>query len=152
MRKSFEVQYELGRIAIEDAPIRMKSRDSATKIGLALRTVYREKDCHSAILDILEREILSNKKRTGHAGLNLWQIFVLSQYRLGLDLSYDRLHYMSNNDYTMRCLLGVESSLGGMERDEFEYQQILGNVGLLTDDIVNQINAVLVDWGQGKVF
>ena len=42
----------------------------------------------------LENNLLKGKKKTGRKDLTLWQIFVLAQFRLGLNLDYDRLHYM----------------------------------------------------------
>lgn len=60
--------------------------------------------------------------------MDLWQIFVLAQYRLGLNLSYDRLHYMSLYDSVLRTLLGIESSGFNAKRFEFEYQTIFSTL------------------------
>ena len=60
----------------------------------------------------LENNLLKGKKKTVRKGLTLWQIFVLAQFRLGLNLDYDRLHYMVSSDSTLRQLLGIETESG----------------------------------------
>jgi hypothetical protein len=52
------------------------------------------------------------KKQTGRNGLNLWQIFVLAQFRLALNIDYDRLHHIANYDSQLRQLLGIETETG----------------------------------------
>ena len=51
--------------------------------------------------------ILKNKHKTGRPGMSLWQIFVLSQVRLCLNISYDRLHDLANNHALLRQILGI---------------------------------------------
>ena len=52
------------------------------------------------------------KKQIGRNGLILWQIFVLAQFRLALNIDYDRLHHMANYDSLLRQLLGIETETG----------------------------------------
>src|SRR5680860_628438 len=112
MRKRFDPQTNLGLIRIEDTKIdlKKKNRDASTKIGLSLLTLFKEPEYRNQIMGILEDKIMGDKKNTGRPGMDLWQIFVLAQYRLGMDLSYDELTYRVNNDYTMRCLLGIQEN------------------------------------------
>ena len=91
------------------------------------------------------------KKRQVEKDLDLWQIFVLAQFRLGLDLSYDRLHFMVNANTALRQLLGIETELG-FKRIEIDYQRILDNLHLLDDVTMHQINNVVVDFGHKEVF
>ena len=65
--------------------------------------------------------------------MNLWQIFVLAQTRLTLNINYDRLHDLVNNHHTLRQILGIEKSLE-QKRIEIEYQNIVDNVKLLSDE------------------
>jgi len=53
---------------------------------------------------------------------------------------------MSNNDKMLRQLMGVETE-SGFEDYEFEYQNILDNVGLLDDQTVRELNDVIVSFG-----
>lgn len=154
MRKRFDAQTNLGLIKIEDTKIDLgkKNRDASTKIGLSLLTIFKNPEYRSRIMEILEDKIMKGKKKTGRPGMDLWQIFVLAQYRLGLDLSYDELTYRVNNDYTMRCLLGIQENSFEQTRIEFEYQKILDNVGLLDDEVVNEINEVIITFGHKEVF
>ena len=95
--------------------------------------------------------ILKGKKKTGRTGLNLWQIFVLAQFRLGLHIDYDRLHHMANSDSTLRQLLGIETETG-FKRIEIGYQRILDNVHLLDNKTLSQINDIVVGFGHKEVF
>lgn len=94
MRNTFEQQTSFYIKAIAETPILLKSRDATHSLAKALLTIYTNKKYRSKILQILEDKILAGKKNTGRKGLNLWQIFVLAQFRLALNLSYDRLHSM----------------------------------------------------------
>src|SRR5690606_31930870 len=110
MRKRFEEQTNLCLVKIEETEFDFskKNRDASTKIGVALLSIFKEPEYFNRVMDILEDNILRGKKKTGRRGMDLWQIFVLAQYRLGLNLSYDDLTYKVNNDYKMRCLLGIQ--------------------------------------------
>lgn len=150
MRKRFEQQLEIGIKPISDTPVLLKSRDDIPALVLALLTIYKTPEYNSQVFNILENFIIKGKKATGRKGLNLWQIFVLSQYRLALGLDYDRLHYMTHSDSTLRQLLGIETE-SGIERRDISYQRILDNIHLLDDGTLKKINDVIVDFGHNKV-
>ena len=76
-----------------------------------------------------------------------------AQVRLCMNYSYHELHYQANNDYFLRCLLGVENnSYFPTPRVVYEYQQIYDNVSLVNDEMLVKINAVIVDLGHMEVF
>lgn len=151
MRKRFEQQMEVGLKPIEETPVLQKSRDEVPALIAALVKIFKTPKYNQRIFNILDRKILKDKKKTGRKGLSLWQIFVLSQFRLGLNLNYDRLHYMANSDSTLRQLLGIETE-SGFGRIEIGYQRILDNVQLLDDKTVIDLNEVIVDFGHKEVF
>jgi hypothetical protein len=151
MRQRFEQQLKLGVKPISETPILMKSRDDVPQLMMALLTIYKTPEYNEQIFSILEDTILKGKKKTGRKGLNLWQIFTLAQYRLALNLDYDRLHYTVHSDSILRQLLGIETELG-MERIEISYQRIVDNVRLLDDDTLKKINDVIVTFGHKEVF
>ena len=151
MRNRFEQQTKLGVKLIEDTPVLEKSRDGATALIKALLTIYKTPEYSEQIFDILEQKIIKDKKETGRKGLNLWQIFVLSQFRLALNLGYDRLHFMVNTNSALRQLMGIETETG-FERIEIGYQRIIDNFHLLDDLTLSKINDVVVDFGHKKVF
>ena len=94
MRKRFEQQMELGVKPIAETLVRSKSRDDIPALIKALLVIYTTPSYNEQVFGILEAKILSGKKATGRPGLNLWQIFVLAQFRLALDIDYDRLDDM----------------------------------------------------------
>jgi len=151
MRKRFEQQMELGRLQIIDTPVLEKSRDDVPALIQALLEIYKTPKYNEQIFEILEKKIVKGKKKTGRIGLTLWQLFVLAQFRLGLNLDYDRLHYMVSSDATLRQLLGIASE-SGFKKIEIGYQRILDNLHLLDDQTMKQINDVVVSFGHNEVF
>lgn len=146
MRKRFEQQYSLDVLRIEDTEVNLKSRDAFAKLILALKKIYTNSKYNSQLFSILESKIMKNKKKTGRSGMNLWQIFVLAQTRLTLNINYDRLHDLVNNHHTLRQILGIEKSLE-QKRIEIEYQNIVDNIKLLSDETLKQINEIIVEMG-----
>lgn len=151
MRKRFNQQMDLGVLPISETPVSKKSRDAAPALIKTLLEIYKTPVYADKIFSILEQKISKGKKKTGRKGLDLWQIFVLAQFRLGLDLTYDRLHFMVNANTALRQLLGIETELG-FKRIEIDYQRILDNLHLLDDATMHQINNVVVDFGHKEVF
>lgn len=151
MRKRFEAQFKIGVKPISETPVLLKSRDDVPALVMALLKIYRTPEYNKQVFNLLHEAILGNKKKTGRNGLNLWQIFVLAQFRLALNLDYDRLHYMAYSDSTLRQLLGIETETG-FDRIEISYQRIIDNVQLLTDEVLRKINDVIVDFGHKEVF
>jgi hypothetical protein len=86
---------------------------------------------------------LKGKKATGRKGMSLWEIFVLGQVRLCMNISYDELHYKANYDQLLRGVLGVLPTDFTHGKD-YEYQNIYDNVGLLDDKILREINDLIV--------
>jgi transposase, IS5 family len=151
MRKRFEQQLGLGQLPIEAAFINPKSKNALDELLAALKAIYCDKEYNEKIFSILEKHINSGKKNTGRTGMDLWCIFVLSQVRLCLNLSYDTLHDLADNHHKMRHLMGIEKGFG-FERVEFEYQNIYDNVSMLSDELVAEINKIILDFGHGLVF
>jgi len=146
MRKRFEQQFKIGLKPISETEIPVKSRDDVPALAICLLKIFTTPEYNEKIYSTLEGQIISGKKHTGRYGLNLWQIFVLAQFRLALNIDYDRLHHMANYDSLLRQLLGIETETG-FEKIEIGYQRILDNVQLLDDDTLRKINEVVVEFG-----
>jgi len=146
MRKRFEPQLILGQLPIEETPIPIKSRGSLAPLVASLKEIFIVAQWNERVFEILERKILWHKKQTGRPGMNLWQIFVLAQVRLCLNITYDELHDLANHHTLIRQLMGVETDFG-YEKVKFEYQNILDNVSLLDDATVKELNDVIVAFG-----
>lgn len=151
MRKRFEQQFTLGQLHIEDAYIDPRSKNALDELLAALKAIYCDKEYNEKIFSLLEKYINAGKQKTGRKGMDLWCIFVLSQVRLCLNISYDYLHDQANNHHKMRHLMGIEKGFG-YDRIEFEYQNIYDNVSMLSDELVTEINKVILDFGHGEVF
>jgi IS5 family transposase len=146
MRNRFEQQYSLGVIPIHQVKIRTKSRDSVPSFLAALQRIYITPEYNEKIFSILEEKLVKGKKRTGRPGMDLWQIFVLAQFRLCLNISYDHLHELANEHKTLRQILGIEKGFGH-EPVEISYQNIIDNVSLLDDETVKELNNIIVAFG-----
>jgi transposase, IS5 family len=95
---------------------------------------------------LLGKKISKGKKRTGRLGMSLWELFVLGQVRLCMNISYDELHHMANYDTMLRGVLGVlptDYSCG----KQYEYQNIYDNIRLLDEVVLREINEVIVEVG-----
>ncbi len=139
----------LGTIPIGDTKITTKKRSGPLPaLCAALKEIFTSPEWNEKVFEILESKITADKKRTGRPGMDLWQIFVLSQVRLCLNISYDDLHDLANNHTLIRQIMGVEKGFM-QERYEFEYQNIVDNVGLLDDETVHELNQVIIEFGHG---
>jgi transposase, IS5 family len=151
MRNRFEHQLLIGQRPIEQTPISPKCKDALEELLAALKAIYCNKEYNEKIFCALEKSISKNKNKTGRKGMDLWQIFVMAQVRLCLGASYDRLHNLANNHFALRFLMGVECEYG-FKRIQFEYQNIYDNVSLLSDDLIGELNAIILEFGHKEVF
>ncbi|MDR1200631.1 MAG: hypothetical protein LBL58_03235 [Tannerellaceae bacterium] len=150
MRKRFEPQLAIGQLLIEDTPT-PRSRDGMADLVIALRELYKNQSYRDQVLDILESILIKGKSQTGRPGMDLWRLFVLAQLRLSKQLSYDELHLQANYNKLVRQVMGVERT-SDFEEITFAYQTIVNNVSLLDNKSIQQINDVIVSFGQGEVF
>src|SRR4030066_1074980 len=113
MRKRFEQQMTIGRLPIGETVVPTKKRSGALPgLCAALKEIFTIPVWNEKVFEILEAKITEGKKRTGRPGMDLWQIFVLSQVRLCQNISYEDLHDLSNHHTMIRQIMGVESGFG----------------------------------------
>jgi IS5 family transposase len=79
--------------------------------------------------------------------MDLWHMFVLAAVRHATATNWDKLHHMANYDRFVREIVGVHATKFGIEEIEFEYQNILDNVSLITDELLYKINELVVEAG-----
>jgi IS5 family transposase len=140
---------KFGEIAISEIKINLKSRDDIPPLLLGLQHIYTNTDLREAVFGILEANILTDiNPQNGRPGMDLWTILVLGVLRVNLNWDYDRLEEMANNHKTIRKMLG-HGSFG----DDYEYklQTLKDNVYLLTPEIVEKINQVVIQAGHSLV-
>src|SRR3990167_4113795 len=138
-------QLALGQLAIADIQINPKSRDDIPKILRGLQYIYLTDSIRKPIFTLLEEKILpSVDKKNGRPGLSLWKILVMGVLRLDLNCDYDRLEELVNHHRTVRQMLGHPDFF-----DEFQYhfQTIKDNVCLLTPELLEEINTLIVKSG-----
>lgn len=145
MRQVINLQRKLGETDIGQIQFDPKSRDDIPPLLQGLQHLYMTPELREAVFAILETVLPEKVRRdTGRWGLDLWKILVLGTLRLNLNWDYDRLHEMANNHKTIRQMLGH-----GLVDDELSYelQTLKDNVGLLTPEVLDRINQVVVKAG-----
>ena len=149
MRTVKNPQLELGGTTIEKIKINLKSRDDIPPLLLGLQHIYMTVELREKVFAILEEHINPDTDNgTGRPGMDLWNILVFGVLRLNLNWDYDRLTEMANNHKTIRMMVGH-----GTFTDDYEYklQTLKDNVALLTPEILDKINIVVVEAGHSIV-
>lgn len=150
MRKRFEQQLTIGRLLISDTEIPTAIRSGALpSLCGALKQIFVTPKWNEKVFEVLEATILSKNNKTGRPGMDLWQIFVLSQVRLCQNISYDDLHDLANHHRLIRQIMGIESDFG-YKKQSISYQNIIDNVSLLNDETVKQLNNIIVEFGHDE--
>jgi len=150
MRNKHGIEQDLFTVLISSAEFPKKyCRDEAPKILLGLQTIYNTPELHHNIFDILSKKV--NKKipkhiAIGRPGMGLWEIFVLSVMRMGLNTNYDRIHYLANNDKLMRSVMGIETHHFG-DCKEYSFTCIKENIPLLDEKTIIEINDLVLSYG-----
>ncbi len=142
-------QMKFGEVPIENIKIDLKCRDDIPPLLLGLQYVYTNLELRRKVFSILEDIVPpGTNSKNGRPGMEMWKIFVFGVFRLNLDWDYDRLHQMVNNHKTIRQMVGHASF-----DDVYEYklQTLKDNVTLLTPDILDRINVVVVQAGHNLV-
>ena len=145
MRKINEPQMTLGQKPIDKIVIDMKSRDEIPQLLLGIQRIYSNKEIRNKV-EIVLQEMLPDgvDSKNGRPGMNLWNIFIIGSIRLNCNYDYDHLHDIVNNHKTIRQFLGH-----GLFDNEKKYslQSLKDNVKLLTPEILEKINTIVVNEG-----
>lgn len=149
MREYYKIQDDLGTIPIGEIQFNHKSRDDIPKLLMALQHVYCTKELKDAVFKILDAVIPKNVDRdNGRPGMTLWRILVLGVLRLGADCDYDRLKELVDNHAQIRQMLGFGAYDGNTT---ISLQSIRDNVKLLTPELLDEVNQVIVGGGHTLV-
>lgn len=145
MRVTQPVQAQLGELAISEIEIDSKSRDEVAQLLRGLQYIYTKTDLRQEVFRLLGKYIQPKvSKETGRPGLSLWNLFVMGVFRLDLNWDYDHLHNQVNNHKTLRQMLGHADIF---DTHYYHLQTIKDNVCLLTPELLDQINQVVVNAG-----
>lgn len=145
MRAVQNPQLQMGEVNISEIKFDPKSRDDIPKILKGLQYIYCNSDIRKEIFNLLESNFSVNtNKNNGRPGMEIWKIFVMGVLRLDLNCDYDRLHHLVNNDSLIRQMLGHPDIF---DRHYYHMQTIKDNVSLLTAELLEKINQVIVKSG-----
>ena len=145
MRQVQSNQLQFGEIDIASIEFDPRSRDDIPQLLRGLQYLYVNESIRVEVFQILETMIPKKvNSNNGRPGMLLWKILVMGVLRLNLNWDYDRLLEMVNHHRTIREMLGH-----GFydEAVPYKLQTLKDNVSLLTPEIVDQINLVVVKAG-----
>jgi hypothetical protein len=150
VRKIINEQLKIGEVPVSEIVINTKSRDDIPKVLMGLKHIYCAPGIRDEVFEILETAIPENiNKNNGRPGMEIWKILVLGTLRLACNMNYDRLLEQANHHDTIRQMLG-HSDFDCVKK-EYSLQTIKDNVSLLTPELLDKINQVVVKAGHNLV-
>jgi len=149
MRQVINPQLQFGQVDISKIQICPKSRDDIPQVLRGLQYIYVNRPLREEIFALLEKYIAPKiSKHTGRPGMDLWKILVMGVLRLDLNWDYDRLCYDVNYQSQIRAMLGHADQ---WDQHTYQIQTLKDNVGLLTPELLEKINEVVVKGGHRLV-
>ena len=144
MRKVIDLQMEFWKKDIAHIEFDLQSRDEIPKLLIGLQHIYSTPKIREKVFKVLNRIVPKKSHETGRPGMDLWKILVLGTLRLNCNWDYDKVHEIANNHKTLRQMLGHAE----MDFDStYALQTIRDNVSLLTPEILDEINQIVVQAG-----
>ena len=136
---------QLGELGIDRIELDPKSRDDVPQVLRGLQHLYCTPELRDEVFGILASVVPEKiSPDIGRPGMELWKILVLGTLRLSLNWDYDRLHEMVNQHRTIRQMLGHGWT---DEQATYALQTLKDNVSLLTPEVLDRINQVVVKAG-----
>lgn len=144
MRQLFQQQLTLTAFSEKELIGNLHTRDDIDKIVLGFNEILKTPLLRTSILEKLE-EMIGSPSELGREGMDYWKIFVFAATRVALDADYDRLQNLVNNHAALRKIVG-HGDLDGHKK--YSLTTLKDNIRLLTADLLDEINAVIVTHGQ----
>ena len=148
MRKVIDLQMEFWKKDIANIEFDLNSRDEIPKLLMGLQHIYRTPQIRNKVFKVLKQIVPRKCHENGRPGMDLWKILILGTVRLNCNFDYDKVHDMANNHDKIRRMLGHR------EKDfysTYALQTIKDNVSLLTPEILDEINQIVVQAGHSLV-
>ena len=144
MRKPIDPQMKLGEVDPSQVEFDLRSRDETTKLLIGLQYIYAHDELRTAVFRVLRQIIPEDvNSEDGRPGMPLWTIFVLGTIRLSSNLDFDKLKDQADYHTKIREMIG--HSL--FDRSAYPLQTLKDNVSLLTPEVLDQINQIVVGAG-----
>jgi IS5 family transposase len=149
VRKVKQMQMKLGEVNIADIEFDLRSRDEIPQLLKGLQYIWCTAEVRKKVFEILEKIVPADTRAdTGRPGMELWKILVLGTLRLNCNWDYDKVQEMANQHSTLRQMMGHAF----MNQDyQYPIQTIKDNVRLLTPQVLDEINQVVVKAGHSLV-
>lgn len=148
MRKVIELQMEFWKKDISQIEFDLQSRDEIPKILIGLQYIYSTLEIRAEVFKILKRIVPLQNHKVGRPGMDLWKILVLGTLRLNCNWDFDKVHEMANNHNKLRQMLGHSKT----DFDSnYALQTIRDNLFLLTPEILDEVNQVVVKAGHSII-
>ena len=143
MRKVIDLQMEFWKKDIADIKFDLQSRDEIPKLLMGLQHIYSTREIRDKVFNILSNIVPRDMHGAGRPGMDLWKILVLGTIRLNCNCDYDKVHELANNHRTLRLMLGHSET----DISLYALQTIRDNISLLTPQILDEINQVVIQTG-----
>lgn len=144
MRVVQNPQMQIGEVDVSQITFDLRSRDDIPKILRGLQHLYMDLPLREKVFSLLEERIAPRvDKRNGRPGMALWTLFVCGIVRVDLNIDHDRLLELVNHHDTIRTLLGH----GEFDKSPYHFQTLKDNVSLLTPELLDEINQLIVSGG-----
>lgn len=148
MRKVIDMQSKIWGTDISKIEFDLQSRDEIPKLLTGLQYIYINSEIREEVFTILKDVIPTGTSiHTGRPGMDLWKILVLGTLRLNCNWDFDKVHDIANNHRNVRLILKHEES----DLRRYGLQTIKDNVALLTPEILDEVNQVVVSAGHSLV-
>jgi len=147
MRQLFQQQLTLSAYTEKELIGTLNTRDDIDKIVLGFNEILQTPSLRSSILEKLENA-LNLPSELGREGMDYWTIFVFGATRVALGEDYDRLQNLVNNHAALRKIVG-HGDLDGQKK--YSLTTLKDNIRLLTADLLDEINTLVVTHGQNII-
>ena len=142
MTRAEHPQRQFGRPEILDIRFDLKSRADIPALLLGLQHLYRTR--RDELFALLDERISPGPDQTNdRPEMDLWSILVLGVLKQGLGYDWDRLLELANEHRTLREILGG----GWAGRERYEREILIGDVSLMTPDMLVAVNRMIVASG-----
>jgi hypothetical protein len=143
-----EPQLKLGEVDPSQIQFDLYSRDEITKLLIGIQHIYQTPTVKEKVVAILERIVPEDvDAENGRPGMPLWTIFVLGSIRLNSNLDYDKLKELADYHRKIREIIGHDI----FDQTLYPLQTLKDNVRLLTPELLDEINQVVVQAGHDVV-
>ena len=140
---------KLGEIDISQIEFDMRSRDEIPKLLMGPQHIWCTPELRQKVFTILDKLVPEGlNPNTGKPGMELWKILALGTLRLNCNWDYDKVMEMANEHKTLRQMMGHAIFYNDYK---CKLQTIRDNVALLTPEVLDEINPLVVNAGHNLV-